>query len=74
MHRGGRQPCLCLCLSNPPSPKTNKVSDTDQAPAGAPDPAFVRAPGHNANCDQEAALLIKHSHTSARVQLLHSDC
>lgn len=38
-HRGfyaqrGRQPRCSL--SYPPSPKTNKVSDTDQAPAGAP--------------------------------------
>ena len=56
----------------PQSPKTNKVSDTDQAPVGAPVPAFVRAPGHNANCDQEAASLIKHWDTS--VQLLHSHC
>lgn len=47
-------------LSYPPSPKTNKVSDTDQAPVGTPAPAFVRAPGHNANCDQQAASLIKH--------------
>lgn len=49
----------------PPSPKTNKVSDKDQAPAGTPAPAFVRAPGHYANCDQEAASLIKHWDTSA---------
>ncbi|TNN76959.1 hypothetical protein EYF80_012805 [Liparis tanakae] len=39
-------------------PKTNKVSDTDQAPVCAPDPAFVRPPRHSANCDQEAASLI----------------
>lgn len=51
---------MLLPIQSPPSPKTNKVSDTDQAPVGAPVPAFVRALGHNANCDQEAASLIKH--------------
>lgn len=59
----GRQPCCCLTYPHHP-PKQIK-SDTDQAPAGAPASAFVRAPGHNANCDQEAASLIKHWGTSA---------
>lgn len=39
------------------------MSDRDQASAGTP--AFVRAPGHKASCDQEAALLIKHWDTIA---------
>lgn len=34
MHRGGGSPAVAD--PNPPSPKTNKVSDTDQAPVGAP--------------------------------------
>lgn len=62
-------------LSYRPSPKTNKVSDTDEAPACAPAPAFVQATGHNASCDQEAASLITHWDTSAATsfrQLIYS--
>lgn len=62
LHWGGGSHAAAYPI--PPSPKTNKVFDTDQAPVGAPAPAFVRAPGHNANCDQETASLIKHWDTS----------
>lgn len=57
------------------SPKTNKVSDTDQAPVGAPAPSLCPGP-HEAQCQLwSGGSIADHTlgHKCSREKLLHSD-